>query len=373
MPVLAHPATRQTGHAALFPPALSLYLDAWRLLAALAVMLCHFGSRRMSGGALWQLTPYGAEAVDVFFVLSGYVIAHAATREDTPRRFAVSRLARLWSVAIPALAVTFTLDAIGRLLTPAAYAALPGAPGQHALLWQGAAGLLFFNQLWSVAIPIGANIPWWSLGYEAPYYLAFGLARFGGSVLRCAGPLLVAAAAGPSIAILSLPWIAGAAIRRRHAAGGLPPWPVAVAPLPIWLLYEAACHAFGRPLGLLPHLRAETLQDLLVGLLFAAHLLGAPALLLRLPPCPAPLARAIRFGAGRSFALYLMHYPIMLFLRAAMLRAAPALSPFWLLPATLLLCAALAEVTERRKEVWRRWMEKGWGECAIPPRPPVVT
>jgi peptidoglycan/LPS O-acetylase OafA/YrhL len=55
----------------------------------------------------------GAEAVDVFFVLSGFVIGYATdSRERTPLTYAINRLARIYSVAIPALAATFILDGI---------------------------------------------------------------------------------------------------------------------------------------------------------------------------------------------------------------------------------------------------------------------
>ena len=334
-------------------PRLSLYLDAWRLAASLAVVLCHFASRRMSGGILWQAVPYGAEAVDVFFVLSGYVIAYVATtRERDLARFAASRAARLWSVAVPAAVLTFGLDALGRMIAPAVYAALPDHPERLSIAWQAAAGLLFFNRVWSVAIPVGANVPWWSLGYEVPYYLAFACAWFGGPSLRLAGPLLVAMVAGPSISLLALLWIAGAAIWRVHASrepSGAWACAAALLPVPLWLGYEVTCHVLGRPLGLLPGLRSEIVQDLIVGGLFAWHLLWAPALLARLPACPARLARAIRFGAGRSFSIYLMHYPIMLFLRAAW----PGVNPFALLPVTLACCLGMAEVTERRIAFWR--------------------
>ncbi len=355
MPPDAFASPEETGRP--LTPALSLYLDAWRLLAALAVMMCHFGSRRMSGGLLWQMTPYGAQAVDVFFVLSGYVIAYAATRETTPRVFALSRLARLWSVAVPALVVTFGLDAVGRAICPAAYAALPGHPIGLSIAWQTAAGLLFVNQLWRHAIPVGANIPWWSLGYEAPYYLAFFWLTFGGRIGRIVGPLGVAAMAGPTITVMSSLWFTGAAVRRRHARHGEPgalPWRSLLAAPALWIGYEAGCHVLGRPLGIIAGTRAELPQDLLVGALFAIHLWQAPALLARLPPCPPRLARAIRYGASRSFALYLMHYPVMLFLRAVMLLVVPSWSPMILLPATLLICAGLGGLTEARKDVWRR-------------------
>ncbi len=324
----------------------------------------------MSGGVLWQLAPFGAQAVDVFFVLSGYVIAFATdSREAAPRTFAIARLARLWSVAVPAAGLTFALDWGGRLISPAAYAHLPGMPERLPVLWQAAAGLLFFNRVWGAAIPVGADVPWWSLGYEVPLYVAFGLVRFGGPVTRVAGPVLVAAVVGPPIVIMAPIWIAGVIVWRLHMAGRTGGLALALAAPAVWLGYEIGCRVYGRPLGVVPDVRLESLQDLIVGGLFAVHLLGAPALLARLPHCPARVARMVRAAAGCSFAIYLMHYPVMLFLRAVMLQVTPGWSPLLLLPVTLAICVALAGVTERRKIAWRRWIASAIEGLKVPPPP----
>jgi peptidoglycan/LPS O-acetylase OafA/YrhL len=66
----------------------------------------------------------------------------------------------------------------------------------------------------------------------------------------------------------------------------------------------------------------------------------------------------VRFFAGRSFALYLFHYPILLGLHAALLRFRPGVSPVWELPVMTAAVLAVAEVTERRKSVWQRWFGK---------------
>ena len=337
-------------------PQFSLFLDLARVLAACAVVLCHFGAQRMSGGALWFLNPYGAQAVDVFFVLSGYLVSAAAQREPSAARFAANRASRIYSVAVPAVALTFLLDAAGRQWAPALYATIPAyAPGHPALALQAASGLLFFNQAWLLTIPVGANVPWWSLGYEVAYYVAFGLFWYGGKWVRVIGPLLVAALAGPTIVALALLWLAGAAVRHGHDRG----WPsrnagralATAAPL-LWGAYEAWVHFHGRPFGVVPWMRPELLQDVLVGGLFAAFLAGVPRVLATRPVAPGA-ARAIRFLAGRSFALYLLHYPIMLCLHAAMLRWDPSLSPYWLLAGTAGLVLGLAELTERRQALWR--------------------
>ncbi|MGH7072336.1 MAG: acyltransferase family protein [Acetobacteraceae bacterium] len=100
----------------------SLYLDLLRFLAALTVFLGHVSGSRFTGGFLWQFGPYMGEAVTVFFVLSGFVIGYTTDRrEKSAYSYAVARAARIYSVALPALVVTFTLDAIGRSIRPDLY------------------------------------------------------------------------------------------------------------------------------------------------------------------------------------------------------------------------------------------------------------
>ena len=51
-------------------PALSIYLDLVRFAAALTVFVAHFRLHRLSGGFLWQLNPYGDQAVTALVVRS---------------------------------------------------------------------------------------------------------------------------------------------------------------------------------------------------------------------------------------------------------------------------------------------------------------
>ncbi len=91
----------------------SLYLDLVRVLAALTVFMEHFRehTKKFLKG-FWtshpflasHTNPYSHTAVLVFFVLCGYVIAHVlAERERSLVNYAASRLARLYSVVLPAL------------------------------------------------------------------------------------------------------------------------------------------------------------------------------------------------------------------------------------------------------------------------------
>ncbi|HEV7881850.1 acyltransferase family protein, partial [Bradyrhizobium sp.] len=75
----------------------SLYLDILRILAALTVLIDHASAVfdiRWFGGS-------GHHAVIVFFVLSGYMIAHAAHQPGVDlRTYAQHRAARILSVAL---------------------------------------------------------------------------------------------------------------------------------------------------------------------------------------------------------------------------------------------------------------------------------
>ncbi|KPQ22409.1 MAG: two component transcriptional regulator, LuxR family, partial [Porphyrobacter sp. HL-46] len=83
---------------------------------SLDFLLSHAGYPRFTEGRwLWvRELNFGSDAVIVFFVLSGLVIAHVA--QEKPGgigRFAFDRATRLMSVALPALVLGFALDRLG--------------------------------------------------------------------------------------------------------------------------------------------------------------------------------------------------------------------------------------------------------------------
>ena len=128
-------------------------------------------------------------------------------------------------------------------------------------------------------------------------------------------------------------------------------------PVALWAGYEACAIRYGRPFGLTPAWldRRELPQDYVVGLLFAVHLLGLGAVAPWLSRLPTRAGRAIEWLAGATFTVYLFHFPVMAFLRAIMpVPAASWDSRLALLTVMPLVLLAIAEGTERRKQVWRR-------------------
>jgi len=343
--------------------ATSLYLDLLRFGAALLVLLTHLAYPRFSGGMLAPLRSYGNDAVMLFFVLSGYVIAHTAAHRDRELgAFVLNRCARLYSVALPAVALTVVLDQIGRALAPALYLGFQYQGGEPLLrAWRA---LCFTHELWFDSWRLFSNGPYWSLGYEFWYYALFACAWYLRGTRRALAPVAVTALVGPKILLLLPVWGLGVLVFRineRHV-----PAPRVGAAL--WLASIALYSAFrgwGLPQVLLDWTYGqwgrdfvehslrwsnEFLASYVIGLLVAMNIVGmhacAPAFERALVRWETPIRR----WAGCSFSLYLFHYPLLQCYAATggfdprSLLAVAALGGV-----TLLSCRALATVTEHRK------------------------
>src|SRR3954471_10064213 len=88
----------------------SAFLDLTRILAALTVFLGHLSFPQFGGQMLSAFGEQRHSAVIVFFVLSGFVIAWAAERDGSAREYTLNRAARIYSVALPALALSWAID-----------------------------------------------------------------------------------------------------------------------------------------------------------------------------------------------------------------------------------------------------------------------
>jgi peptidoglycan/LPS O-acetylase OafA/YrhL len=143
-------------------------IDGLRAIAVVLVLGFHAFPGRVPGGFV---------GVDVFFVISGYLITGLILRELQQDRFSVARFyARRIRRIFPALAVLLVacLAAAAPLLGPSAYAQL----GLHA-----AAGAAFVANLvlWAQSGYFAAGsdslplLHLWSLGVEEQFYLAWPL------------------------------------------------------------------------------------------------------------------------------------------------------------------------------------------------------
>lgn len=354
------------------PPGLSCHLDLVRFVAALAVLLAHLALSPFTDNALWwPLGHYGEAAVAVFFVLSGYVIAYVTqVRETDGRRFAIGRLSRLLSVALPALLVTATCDALVVHLQPVFYAR--PEVGQPGGLWSGYLPSLLFVNEWRIfglgAVFPGSNSPWWSLSFEATYYLVAGLFLYFPRRWWFLLALLVLALAGRTVIALFPLWLLGFALYSRP-----PAWPLSsrattaifwgallvVLALPLTEAWWPSSKAwFYMPWGRGPYNR-DLVADYLVAAAFGLHLLAARHHLQAEVITSPPWLACAHWLGSLTFPLYLCHYPL--------LGLAAVLSPFDLssgshlalvLLLTLGCAAAVAPWSDRLKDVMRRTLDR---------------
>ncbi|HXS06063.1 MAG TPA: acyltransferase [Rhizomicrobium sp.] len=330
----------------------SIYLNMMRFTAALVVFLGHLAGRRFTAGLLWPVSHFMDMAVIIFFVLSGYVIAYVTdTHERTLEAYAANRIARVLSVALPALAITCVLDMAGRTLHPDYYSAVWGFSADRPWL-QYLSGLTFTNELWWNHINVGSMLPYWSLAYEVWYYAIFAAFWYLRGPARYLIAIAFALIAGPKILTLFPIWIGGFAVYHLCRKPVMPrSWAIALFSItllvPLLLLVQTARSGLQIP--------SSTLDRYLTAIVFALNIVAiqnAPgfsgALLKR-------VEKPVQWLAGMTFSLYLFHLPVAQFLTTV----TPWPPASWSarvvsVAGTFLLVVLLAELTERRKDIWRR-------------------
>lgn len=364
----------------------SLYLDALRFLAAMVVFASHMGYERFTqGGMDWiRELNLGSDAVVVFFVLSGFVIAHTTfARDRGPGAYAQARIARLYSVIVPALIVTLLLDIAGSALFPAAYDGWWYSG--EAIGEQYVRALTFTTQVWGEYMRVGTNGPFWSVAYEAWYYAGFGVAVFCRGAVRWTLLGLMAIVAGPAILLLAPCWLLGVWLQQAMGRGlgrrlsQVSGWTLALAPFGVYALalaWQVPERLYVQTYLLLgetsPHsvlgFSDEFLWNFLIAGLMGAHFLGVHRLAQEARWIGPRGEAAIRWWAGATFSIYLFHYPILTFLHGLPgYDGSNSLHVLALAGATLAASLALAEVSERRLEAWKRivgsvfgWVSGRW-------------
>ena len=349
----------------------SNYLDVLRFGAAFVVLVSHFAYPRFTEGRhIWvRELNLGSDAVVLFFVLSGLVIAFVAqTKDHAFRSFAFNRATRILSVAVPALILGYALDRTGAALFPAFYDSVFYSP--LPLAEQLARGLSFTSEWGGMETRLGSNGPYWSLSYEVAYYALFAIAWYLTGALRAVLLALGVWLVGLNIMLLMPAWLMGVWVWRCLDRGLLPRQrliPYLVFGLP--LAYVGAqvmgvpeglrmLTAMVLPLEVLSTLRFsdEFLWNNLLVVGVALRLLGVAALTRR--RAAGPRGRLIPWLAGGSFSLYLFHYPLLQFLGPALPdTGTPLLDDALLLGLVTLTCYAFAGVFERTLKDQRTWLQ----------------
>lgn len=309
-------------------------VQALRAFAALLVALHHgqheaaaIGARTGLAFSPSALLPWPA-GVDVFFVISGFIMVHASGplfgRPGARRLFLARRIARI--VPLYWLVSAFFLALV--LAAPGSFAGGQGEGGPSAAYVAGS--FLFLPML----RPDGTAQPLyglgWTLHFEMAFYLVFALAL--GLSRRAAVGAVCAALAGlvlvhaivPGLPMplafwsepVILEFALGAGLGLARAEGLSLPGPLrAVSALAGLAALAATAHLVGEPGGFVRPLS----QGLPAALLVAAAALGRPR-----HDAPekaaSPSVRALSALGDASYALYLVHPFVLRAAREALLR-----------------------------------------------------
>lgn len=297
-------------------------LTSLRFIAAFWVLLYHFKDHLGLNLGQLGLVADGYLGVDLFFILSGFILAHVYLSELEGGRFGYggflkNRIARVYPMHLAALAAMLVL-----FVGASAIGAGVGSP--EAFRLSDLPAHLFMVHAWGATPSVGWNFPSWSISAEWAAYLLFPL--IAGAVLKARrAPMLMVVLA------LELCLISYIALDNLHAFA---PWVGrdfsqmtaqigALRILPSFLL-GVALYAFGRthaarkswarPIVLISAgwVIAVTMFGWWEGLVW----FGLAGLLYGLAETSrhgidAPMAsRTFVFLGAASYALYMIHLPI---------------------------------------------------------------
>lgn len=297
-------------------------IDGLRAVAVLAVVLHHLSA---------PLVPGGYVGVDVFFVISGYLITGIIAREMAEGRFTFSRFyerraRRIFPALFAALAVTLVAGYV--LLLPSDMTAtLRGALGtlffaSNVVFWRDMADGYF------AATDAGLNplLHTWSLAVEEQFYVFFPVLLL--ACFRWARSYIV-----PVLIICALVSLAGAALLVQGKSVAV----FFLSPFRAWELLAGSLLA----LGAVPPLRSRMFREAVAGagllaigvacwvydgkttfpgLTALAPVLGAAALIHAGASGPSVATRLLQLRPVVwlglvSYSLYLWHWPLIVFTR----------------------------------------------------------
>ena len=309
-----------------------LTVDLMRFLAAVTVVWAHVWGVLTpfddTATGVWKAVyisaGFGQDAVRVFFIISGYWITASILRKSgkgswTWPSYFIDRFSRLWLVLIPALLIGLALDYSGRFVLDLPrysdfdFVTMKDVDIATSLTPEAFFGNLTFLQ--TVYVPtFGSNAPLWSLTNEFWYYIWFPalLFMFRGklSIMTLVTLATMVLFYNSGVTSAFLIWLLGSAVyvvtNRIGATWRTKPALVrnsaVAASLALFLVTLAATHLWSV---------SWLVDGLIVGIGFSILFTVIIAFDVGIPKI---LHSGSAYGAKASYSLYLIHFPLMLFL-----------------------------------------------------------
>lgn len=311
-------------------------------------------------------------SVSVFFILSGFMIRYITrVKYGDLRRYTVDRVARIYSVVLPTLALTILFDVLASHFNHDYYAVNFGGNTSHGVIgsllshtWaQGTLHILLsvtmLSQSWFHNSSPLSNSPFWSLCYECVYYALFGIALYLRGIKRVIGWIVVFLLIGPTIFLMFPIWLLGCAAYDLYRDGVLAKNSV-LKLLASSLLSIAGVHGSR---AIIQHFHADWFYIGRVAPTMDIVAILTVAILT--PLCIATrnfqiseqhlVVRCIRRFAAATFPLYLIHFPLFVLLAAVIPYPHASLwSKLLLLVAALSLSLVLAGPCDSLKDYLRK-------------------
>lgn len=347
------------------PKYFSIYLDFLRFGAAVFVLLFHFKKLEIGPEFILRFIPdRGHDFVIMFFVLSGYVIAATVDRkkEKGLREYVIDRLARVYSVALPALFVSFCF-----LIT---FSLIDIKVGNGFLDELGYIAINFFflgQTWWQGAFPFQVG-PYWSLNYEVMYYIGFACFVFFSGIKRWTLLITFSLLVGPKILALIPCWLLGVLIYHWRDRWVFKFWPALILAfvLPVTIAIALNQMHFGAYVReVTPQLLGDYyplfgFSDYFIADYLTATIVAINIYLMRfvLINWPQWLEIFILKGASISFTLYLMHMPFLYIILRLTDRSERGILVFLVgLLGVMTVCYVISLLTEARKNGLRQWLD----------------
>jgi peptidoglycan/LPS O-acetylase OafA/YrhL len=297
-------------------------LTSLRLIAAFWVLLYHFKDHLGLDLGRFGLVADGYFGVDLFFTLSGFILAHGYLAGLETGRFGYggflkNRLARVYPMHLAAMVAMVVLF-VGAGVMGA------GVGSPEAFRWSDLPAHLLMVHAWGTTEAVGWNFPSWSISAEWAAYLLFPLVaalvlkaqRWSGVMAAGALVLCVASFAALSNLHAVLPWVGQDFSQMTAQIGALRILPSFLLGVALYALgrAHAAPKAWAWPIALASAgwIVAVTTLNLWEGLVW----FGLAGLLYGLAETSrhgvdAPMSgRALVYLGSASYALYMIHLPI---------------------------------------------------------------
>lgn len=346
-------------------PSLSILLDAVRAVAALLVLGGHMVQKEIYTGPYPFSATMQHNAVIVFFVLSGLVIAHSVTsRNYTLKEYAIARAARIMPVAL--FAVAFGTVLYAALVARGFASPVPASPYGELSVSAVVLPALFLSESGDGVGPVW-NPPYWSLTYEVWFYIIFAAAFFLRGPSRWFWLAALCWVAGARILLMFPIWLLGAALVRygaRWEPTGLRAAQLGIVGVILCLVSNglgAEVRDTIHSLATLYDYRIKFSEYFLTDYLFGT---GIAMLFVAARPFAEWAGEGLRrfegpiqWFAGFSFSLYILHWPMLSAMSALGIEAGGnPLAFLALFGGVVGACALVARFTEYRSKDLRRWL-----------------